>query len=262
VVSTAIRRFLVPGAVATVLGSSSHAVWLRVDNTALVISTVDATRLPNSIEIAARSESNPFRGVDSDTAVVIGNGSIELGSMVITRGRWWDPHPVLPPTTLRALSDRLEHLPAGVPGVPADELQRALGARSPDALVAAAETLLGRGPGLTPEGDDFMAGALAGFSLLGDALGLEHAVRLCNAVASPLDVLAMSRTTIFSAALIRCALCGMVAAPAAGFLRALAGRGDVVATHSRLTQVGHTSGPALAAGIVSGARALIDGGAK
>ena len=118
--------------------------------------------------------------------------------------------------------------------------------------------LLGRGPGLTPEGDDVLAGALAAIRTVGTALGCRLALSMLDDADDALADAAHQRTTTFSAALIRCAMRGEVAAPAAGFLRALTGRGDVDAHRRGLLGVGHTSGPALAAGIVLGARSLIE----
>jgi hypothetical protein len=69
--------------------------------------------------------------------------------------------------------------------------------------------------------------------------------------------LADARTTRLSAALIQHALLGRVAAPAGTLLRALTGRGEVTAAHQSLIEVEHSSGPALAAGIVLGAQSIV-----
>jgi hypothetical protein len=82
---------------------------------------------------------------------------------------------------------------------------------------------------------------------------------MLDAAEAPIDAVAAIRTTAFSASILRHAFEGHVAAPAGAFLRAIAGRGDVTVAHRRLLDVGHTSGPALAAGIVLGARALTQG---
>jgi hypothetical protein len=116
--------------------------------------------------------------------------------------------------------------------------------------------MLGAGPGLTPEADDYLAGAVAGVRCLGMACGNRTAVAMLDATAAPLAALAYARTSTLSASLIRHALHGDVAQPAGALLRALAARGDASVAHDELCSVGHTSGPALAAGIVLGARAL------
>jgi hypothetical protein len=45
------------------------------------------------------------------------------------------------------------------------------------ALARAARDLAGFGPGLTPSGDDFLAGFVAAWTLVGEALGQDRAVR-------------------------------------------------------------------------------------
>jgi hypothetical protein len=128
-------------------------------------------------------------------------------------------------------------------------------AGDPDASVAAAARLLGRGPGLTPSGDDILAGFLAGAAAFGlDAAALRHAVA----------VLAPARTTALSAALLRHAARGEcldeLAAVAAVLTSQppcrseLAGTGRAV---GRLLSVGHTSGAALALGLVLAAESAL-----
>ena len=183
-----------------------------------------------------------------------------LEGLAVNIGRWWDPRPNLPSLTTTRLRARIAGLPSEVPNVDPSRLRAALTARSPNALLAAARPLLGKGAGLTPEADDYLAGALAGTQVLSQAIGDERAIRMVDAVARPLTELATARTTSFSAALIQYALRGQVAAPAGSLLRAFAGRGDVGPSHRVLSRVGHSSGPALAAGMVLGAESLADGG--
>jgi hypothetical protein len=88
-------------------------------------------------------------------------------------------------------------------------------------------------------------------------LGSADTAAMLDSIADPLTRLARVRTTTFSAALLRHAVDGRVAAPAGALLRALTGRGDIVGSHRDLTHVGHTSGPALAAGIILGVHSLL-----
>jgi hypothetical protein len=67
------------------------------------------------------------------------------------------------------------------------------------------------------------------------------------------DLLEM--TASFSAALVRHALAGRVAAPVAQVLRALVGRSPLDDSIEALLAVGHTSGRALAQGVLIGAEA-------
>lgn len=246
-----------PGTEAEVLGSSSHAVWLRSGDEVVVVSAGDATRLPNGIQIAAVSTEQPFAGVEPGSAASIGSGRVMFDKLVVEAARWWNPRPALSPIRTEDLREAHRDLPRDVPGIESAPLRIGLEARSAGGILHAARNLLGRGPGLTPEGDDYLAGALAATRLLGEALRSERSLALIAGVSAPLAELAQARTTTFSAALIRCALRGQVAEPAGALLRALAGRGDVAGSHLALIRVGHTSGPALAAGIALGAHSLL-----
>jgi len=258
VASTAIRDALTdPQTPATVLGTASHAVWVLVGGEVLVASTRDATRLPNGIEIAADAAANAFRTVHHGAPVTVGLGQLLFEGLTIDVVRWWDPRPALRRISATQLAASIEGLPSTVPDVESRPLSVALSARSVPVFMAAAESLIGRGPGLTPEGDDYLAGALAAIRTLGDALGERETAALLNSIAAPLARLASTRTTTFSAALINHAVNGHVAAPAGALLRALTGRGDVAKSHRDLTRIGHSSGPALAAGMILGARSLL-----
>jgi hypothetical protein len=103
--------------------------------------------------------------------------------------------------------------------------------------------LLGAGPGLTPAGDDVVAGALAACALSGGGLSPVVVGRLLSR--------AREATTTLSAALLSCAAAGQVVPQAAGFLRALNGGGGVQPALGRLRAVGSTSGTALAVGLTA-----------
>lgn len=258
VASTAIHGLLTGmGAEATVLGSSSQAAWLQAGRRVVVISTGDGARLPNSIRLAAKYGDEVLRRIASETRVLVGHGMIMVDGIAVTATRWWDPRPALPTFTSDTLTARLRGLPTGVPGIDTASLRLALEVGSAGGVLHSARSLLGRGPGLTPEGDDVLAGTLAATRLLGEALGRENSVAMIAGVSPPLAELAALRTTAFSAALIEMAMQGQVVESAGVLLRALAGRGDVAAAHLGLIRLGHTSGPALAAGIVLGARSLV-----
>ena len=194
-----------------------------------------------------------LRRAGDDARVRIGDGHIVIEDVAVTVGRWWDPHPRLPAVACDDLAARLEGLPAEVTGLDCSALRDGLQARSAGGTLRAAASLLGRGPGLTPQGDDLLNGVLAATRLLGEAVGREAAVAWIDTIAAPLLALAAARTTAFSAALLR----GEIVEPAAVLLRALAGRGDVADGHRALLEFGHTSGAAIAAGIVLAARSLI-----
>jgi hypothetical protein len=255
--STAIAELLEAPGTGVVLGSSSHAVWLLVGDAVVVISSSDSTRLPNGVEVAAAASEDPFGSVQHGESVEIGGNRIMLVGLTVDVVRWWDPRPALPATTAEELGRLLQSLPSEVPDIDGSRLRDALHKMSGTGLLEAAGELLGWGTGLTPEGDDYLAGALAALAILGSAVGSEESAAMLAAIEQPLAELVVERTTTFSAALIDNALRGEVAAPAGDLLRALAGRGDVETSHAELCAVGHSSGPALAAGIVLGAHALI-----
>jgi len=260
VASLAIRAVIdAPPHRACILGASSHAIWLQVDRDVVVVSSRDATRLPNGVEVPLASGELPFRGIREGADAEIGSGRVAFDRLDIDVVRWWDPHPRLATTSCTALAAAVVGLPSRVPGVAYGELQGAIETRSTAHLVAAAGAMLGLGPGLTPEADDYLAGALSAVRCLAPVLGIQRATAMLDAAEAPIVALAAAKTTAFSASLIRHAFEGNVAAPAGALLRSLAGRGEARRAHRHLLNVGHTSGPALAAGMVLGARALIEG---
>jgi len=258
VASTAIRDLLSePQTPVTVLGAATHAVWLLVGDDVLVVSTNDATRLPNSIEIGIEAAAGALRTVHHGAPVTVGLGQVLFEGLTVDVVRWWNPRPALPRTPAAQLAAAVAGLPATVPDVEPRPLSAALSEESSSAILDAAESLIGRGPGLTPEGDDYLAGALAATRTLGEALGCTNTGAMLDSIAGSLKRLASIRTTTFSASLINHAVNGQVAAPAGSLLCALTGRGDVIDSYRNLTHVGHTSGPALAAGMILGARSLL-----
>lgn len=254
--STAIHGLLTEPRIATVLGSSGYAVWLLVEQSVIVVSTADATRLPNSVEIAAGSDTDVFKSIHHGASVEIWSGRIMLEGLAVRITRWWDPRPVLPETTREHIAAAIAAFPSEVPDVDSAILRRALEDNSPTGILVAAKSMLGRGSGLTPEADDYLAGALAALRTIGPAIGAYEVESMLDRVSVALARLADVRTTAFSAALIHHALRGQVAAPAGALLRALAGRGNIAQSHETVSGVGHSSGPALAAGIVLGAETL------
>lgn len=258
VASVAVHGLLTVPRTAAVLGTSSHACWVLVEDDVVVVSTRDATRLPNGVEIAAAAADGVLANVRHGTNVDLGFGRVAFDNLTVGIGRWWDPRPALPVITPDQLRDAIDGTPASVATLESQRLEEALEAWSAEELAAAAKSLVGRGSGLTPEGDDYLAGAVAAIRVLGEAVGHTRGISMLERSAPLLARLADARTTTFSAALIRYALRGQVAEPAGRFLRAIAGRGNIEKTHAGLQNVGHSSGPALAAGIVLGAQALLD----
>jgi Protein of unknown function (DUF2877) len=137
-------------------------------------------------------------------------------------------------------------------------LFRAVGERDPGPAAGAARALLGRGPGLTPEGDDLLAAVAGGLAVLGPAGGWDRSVLdgFLAALVGP----AAERTTALSVTLLELAARGRLVEPA-GRLLDLGPGGEAgwPAALARLQRLGHGSGRAYAAGIAATARLLAAG---
>ena len=243
---------------ALVLGVSDPAVWIAKADGVLVVSTTDAVRLPNSVVIVPAASDRPFLQIRSGAEAIVGAGAIGFQSLTVRVIRWWDPVPALEHSRPREVAAVMGALDGMVPDIPDQGLETALASGDDEAVLGAARRLIGLGDGLTPMGDDLLAGAVAGMLLMGGSMGEERCAALIQRLEGPVMEHAAAATTTFSAALLGHAFGGEVAAPAATLLVALAGRGDAVAAARELLEVGHSSGPALAAGILVGARAAIE----
>lgn len=237
-----------PVRAARVLGTSRLATWLDVEDRVLVIANPGAVRLPNAVSIP--------EGLSVSRFVRVGDGRVGVeGRRTIDAVRWWDPVPVLSRVDRLALREAMSSATGWLPPFHRSTLSTALAARDSEGVLAAADALLGRGLGLTPEGDDVLAAALASYRHIGAALADDSAPGTVDAIAERLIVTAETRTTSLSASLLRHAVAGAVAEPVAALLRALTGRGDVGVALQRLSNVGHSSGRALADGVLLGAAA-------
>lgn len=236
---------------AVVLGANRRAAWCAVDSDVVVISDPTAVRLPNGVVV-------PVVPPLEEGAVLVGGGAIAGRGWRIVVGRWWEPRPALPTTEVAVVRRGLADAgPAAGMGVLAAALRRGEQAL----LLAAARRLIGRGFGLTPEGDDVLAGAVAAFLLVGEALDASGGVGFPSSTETALVELALSATTALSAALLRHALRGEVCLPVAGLLRALAAGGGVAEARLAVEAVGHGSGRALLAGVRLGAAAACEAAA-
>jgi len=142
-------------------------------------------------------------------------GPVGAGPVAVAGAHVWDPT-----LTLAAADIAVDFDPA-------------LATRGPEAIGA---ELIGRGPGLTPEGDDVVAGLAA---VLGAASRHDEVAALLGA-----DL--RRRTTALSATLLELAAQGMGPEP---LQAVLAGRPGAL---DRLFSMGHTSGRAYARGAAAG----------
>jgi hypothetical protein len=247
----------------------------------LTLVTSDGIAHPGSLVLTVPAAQRPFARLAAGDTVEVGRGRVRLDRTLVRVTRWWRPRPALRPTTAADLRDRRRQLRTvlvtqmgstadDTPGASDlqprfDVLLAALRDGRGPASRTAVDALLGRGPGLTPGGDDLCAGLLAGVPLLAAAVaggsapdGREAArrralVAATGALGQHVLGRAPDATTAISANLLRHAAVGELAAPAAGFLHALTGRADPGAAAAGLLAVGATSGRELATGLLAAA---------
>ncbi|MDQ6919579.1 MAG: DUF2877 domain-containing protein [Candidatus Dormibacteraeota bacterium] len=181
-------------------GTAAGAGYLDFGDLVVALTPPGGPRMPNGVETDAR--------IAPGTAVRIGLGRLLLGTVEIRPGALWEPVP------------EVRKRPVGGPFVRPDPVQ-----------------LAGRGPGLTPAGDDILCGYVAGLFLFHDR----------RAEAAEIALAAAGRTTKLSATLLRHASQGELPEPAHAFLT----DGD-----SRpLAVFGHSSGQCLRLGLMLAAAA-------
>lgn len=189
----------------------------------LTVATPLAVRLPASLVASALPPPGP---------VLVGLGRITQGSATWRVSRWWRP-------------DRPVGLvpPAVEPSTSAPPVERDVGVPLPGPAYDALRPgrLIGRGPGLTPTGDDLVAGALVAAHATSDP-------RLTQWRTATLTALTHTRTTAVSRALLHHACDGYATPQLAEFLVAVCEGRDVARRRARLLAVGHASGAALMTG--------------
>jgi len=189
----------------------------------LCVATSGAVLLPNTVVVDTLPVPGPLR---------VRSRGLSAGTVTWRVRRWFaPPRPtgLVPPLVL-------PDLPVPVPvrcDVP-------LPGPSYDALVPAA--LVGAGPGLTPAGDDVLAGALVTAHATGDP-------RLPSWRAATRTALVSRRTTAVSRGLLRHALDGWATPELAAYLTALCSGDPLEDPRQRLLGVGSSSGAALIAGV-------------
>ncbi len=251
-----------PARPASVLLSVPAAVYLSVPTPQGVevvgVLTADAARLPLGLVLSRRANGRPLASSPSGAPATVGGGRVVVGDLTVSAAAWWDPRPRLPgaqpallPEGVRTLRTTLygeaPHsaftLP-GLPGGPSGPLAALRGAvrrADLDAALRTATRLVGLGPGLTPAGDDVLAGTVAGLVLLGHPAA--------ERFGAGVHALATGRTTELSRALLKHAAAGQVSGEFAAVVRALIGQGDLEAAIATLLATGSTSGRALALGL-------------
>jgi len=244
--STAVGELLCGrGQLATVLASTEVASYLSVpepgsSTPVVALLAKGAVRLP--IGVCVATGELPEAG----STVAIGDGVIATRHHIWQPARWWDPRPHLQAGELFARGSGLLALLEGEPGssfgLPLAEAVRVAAALA-EGNIDEALGVIGLGPGLTPAGDDVVAGALATLALGG---------RLDDALRTAIEAHASSRTTALSAALLGAAGKGQVIPQAATLLSVVSAGspvGQLRSAAAELFSVGATSGHDLCAGI-------------
>jgi Protein of unknown function (DUF2877) len=214
---------------AEVVAQGPHAVYVDVDGECVGVLARDAVALPIGLRTTL-PRLPPATG-----PVEVGDGRLVFEGYDVTPTRIVDP--VVPrlgrwssaagPLTLVAPDNSLD--------LPATALQ-ALAAAEASAVL----DLLGRGDGLTPVGDDVLAGWLVARHAIG---------RPAGSVGDAVAAHALDRTTLLSATLLRRAIVGEALPECRDLLLAIRSDAGVDAARDRLLAIGHTSGAGLALGI-------------
>jgi hypothetical protein len=243
--------------------SAPAAVYLQVPtdrgSDVVGVLTSDAARLPLGCLLFRPSNGRLLVNLPNGAPAEVGGGRIVVGDLVVRAAAWWDPRPRLPssrpallPEGVRQLRTTLygegvphsaftlPGLPAG-PGGPLAALRGAVRRADLDAALRTAARLVGLGPGLTPAGDDVMAGCTAGLVLLGHPAA--------ERFAAGVYALAAGRTTELSRALLRHAAAGRVSGEYAAVLHGLVGERPLGPAIEALLATGSTSGRAMALGL-------------
>lgn len=254
--STAVGALLRTPAAGTVLAGFPAAVYVRLDaGDVLAVVTRDGLRLPNALVVAATARDEPFAHHVAGACAEVAGGSLVLDGVPYRPVRAWTPRErtagTLQPDAVARLQALLPQSPhAGEVGARLRAGAAALGEalRAGDGLADAADRLLGLGPGLTPAGDDLLAGVLVTCAHLGSGVpALSSRVRQ-----------RAGATTALSADLLRHAVAGRAASTVLGLLDALVGAQPVGPALDALLAVGSTSGHDTATGVLVAARALLD----
>jgi hypothetical protein len=219
-------------------------MYLRLSQGRVIaILSSDSVRLPMGLILPTSSRDLPLTSLNGP--VVVGAGAVRVGGWAcrVSQVVSFQVHAGL--GLDQRACDRLQNLLAererGLDLALLDDLPG--GAQSPESARSVVRRLLGAGPGLTPAGDDVLAGMLLGLRSFG-----MPAEQLCSAVLAAVS----GGTTELSAALLRCAARGEAVPQVNRLLLALSthgGRDPVDAALADLVRVGHSSGTALAKGV-------------
>ncbi|NED93959.1 DUF2877 domain-containing protein [Phytoactinopolyspora alkaliphila] len=232
-----LRAATVVAATREMVAMSVHAVEPGL----VCLTSRSAARLPCAMVLPG-----PVPAADTGAPATVGNGRVTLPGIVVGASRWWAVR--LPRVAeSRVALARSATCAAPVLGPEVLDAAAALaGALHSRALRLdeAVRGLLGLGPGLTPQGDDVLAGALV-------ALRAVHRPAADRLAAEITRARPFERTTAVSAGLLAYAAHGRCVPELSAFLDALGAPGtDLLGARRQLLTIGHTSGAGLCAGVL------------
>jgi hypothetical protein len=236
-----------------VLGRFATALYLRLaGGEVIALLSSDAVRLPIGLILPTSSREVPLSCLRGPVAV--GLGAVRIGDWSC---RVSQLVPARTPAVLTPDRHACEHLRHRLArcqsansnvGLPQPS---SVDVYSPEAAAGLVRWLLGVGPGLTPAGDDVLAGLLVG---LWSFRRRVEPLRLAVLAGLP------AGTTDLSAALLRCAARGESIPQVSRLLRTMSdstSQGRLDHALDDLIRVGHTSGAALATGVLAAATIAI-----
>lgn len=226
--STAVRPVLTGahGGSGRVVATFPSCVYVDLGGRLVAVEAGDGLRLPCAVTVVPTTVDRPFATVSPGDPATLADGVLQAGPLAVRVARWWRP---ARPRDARPLTPY---------------------AGEPDRWDDLVTPLLGLGPGLTPAGDDLLAGLL---------VGLAGEPDLRDPLAAAVARQGARRTTWLSCELLRLAADGHAVPAVVAVADALAGHGDDAALDRALPAllaVGHTSGPALARGLLLAAHTL------
>ena len=241
-----------------VLGRFATALYLRLaGGEVIALLSSDAVQLPIGLILPTSSREVPLTCLSGP--VVVGTGAVQIGSWSCRVSRLVSLRARAALTPDRHACEDLRRRLTDCQSADTDlRLPDALpdDVHSPEVAADLVRRLLGVGPGLTPAGDDVLAGLLVGLWSFG-----QRAEPLRRAVLAGLA----AGTTDLSAALLRCAARGESIPQVNQLLRTMSGSAwqsrldHAMLDHAMddLVRVGHTSGTALATGVLAAATMAI-----
>ena len=243
-----------PTCPADLIAAFPTAAYLRLfGGRVIAVLTHDAVRLPCGLVLAATSAEQPLTGLHGP--VLTGAGQVRIGTLAVEITRVVSataPLGLVPDATaVGRAGSRLERLRFNEHG-PGLAERLVAHCRNPQDVPGLVRLLLGSGSGLTPSGDDVLAGFLVGSRSFGVCADELRAAVMAHAPGA---------TTDLSATLLSHAARGESIPQVDSLLRALAAGpagARIDESLATLVRVGHSSGIALATGIHAATKASLE----